>query len=202
MTKRVQWLALTSLVAVWAVAAYWVTTAGGAKRAPLAYTTGQVVAASAARAHAGPKMTVHLDQLEAARRAANEALGSPKNIFAPLAESEPPLPTKRKPGRAMAAKASAAPAVTVPAAPPPPTPEELAAQAARGELAQFRYLGYLNRGGESQAFLAKGTELFIVKNSQTIEQSVVVKAVTPVQVVLQEIRTRVEQTVPILAGAP
>src|SRR5207245_1980623 len=95
---------------------------------------------------------------------------------------------------------ASAPAVTAPAVPPPPTPEELAAQAARQELAQFRYLGYLSRDGRQQAFLSKGKDLYIVRSDETIEQRVLVKTVTPTGVTLQEPRSQVERTVPLVEG--
>ena len=90
--------------------------------------------------------------------------------------------------------------MTAPAAPPPPSPEELAAQAARQELAQFRYLGYLSRDGRQHAFLSKGKDLYIVRSDETIEQRVLVKAVTPTGVTLQEPRSQVERTVPLVEG--
>jgi hypothetical protein len=80
-----------------------------------------------------------------------------------------------------------------------PTPEELAAQAAQQEMAQFRYLGYLSRDGRNEAFLSKGKELHIVQAGETVAQRILVKAITPTNVVLQEPRSHVEKTVS-LAG--
>jgi hypothetical protein len=141
-------------------------------------------------------LKVNLDLLAAARRRTEEAFVAPKNIFAPLptekvalahAKRRTPVPTT-------------APAVTAAAVPPPPSPEELAAQAARQELAQFRYLGYLSRDGRHQAFLSKGKDLYIVRSDETIEQRVLVKTVTPTGVTLQEPRSQVERTVPLVEG--
>ena len=90
--------------------------------------------------------------------------------------------------------------MAAPVVPPPPSPEELAAQAVRQELDQFRYLGYLSRDGRVQAFLSKGKELYIVRSDEMIEQRVLVKTVTPTGVTLQDPRSRVERTVPLVEG--
>ncbi|HET6370195.1 MAG TPA: hypothetical protein VFG95_03300, partial [Nitrospiria bacterium] len=49
------------------------------------------------------------------------------------------------------------------------TPEEIALARAREELAQFRYLGYLNKGGQESAFLSKGKDLFIVTVGEEVQ---------------------------------
>jgi hypothetical protein len=74
-------------------------------------------------------------------------------------------------------------------------------QAGRQELAQFRYLGYLNRAGRSQAFLAKGNALLIVTAGETIEQRILVKTISPSGVTLQEAATKMEQFVTPSADA-
>jgi Tfp pilus assembly protein PilP len=71
----------------------------------------------------------------------------------------------------------------------------LAAQAAQSELAQFRYLGFLSRNGQDEAFLSKGKELHIVRTGGMIEERVLVKAITPKDVTLQETKSQVEKTV-------
>ncbi len=74
-------------------------------------------------------------------------------------------------------------------------PEELARQAGRQELSQYRYLGYLTRAGMDEAFLSRGKDLHIVKAGETINQRVLVKAITPTGVTLQETASQVEHTV-------
>ena len=197
MTRRSQWLTLFLLLGIWAVVAIWIIAAAPEpQRAPLAYVTGKADRANASRPQAGAGLKVNLDLLAAARRRAQEAFVAPKNIFAPLpTEKVAPAHAKRPtPG------SPAVPAVTAPAVPRPPSPEELAAEAARQELAQFRYLGYLSRDGGQQAFLSKGKELYIVRTDETIEQRVRVKAVTPTSVTLQEPRSQAERTVPLVEG--
>src|SRR5204863_10164882 len=137
---------------------------------------------------------VNLDLLAAGRRRTEEAFVAPKNIFAPLPTEKDKMALTHAKRRTPAP--TTAPSVTAPAVPPPPSPEELAAQAARQELAQFRYLGYLSRDGREEAFLSKGKELYIVRSEETIEERVRVKTVTPTGVTLQEIRSQVVRTVP------
>ena len=153
MSTRTQGIALLVLGAIWAGVVLWVVVSEPEpQRVPLTYVTGQAVRAEMGRTPAGAGLYVHLDRLAVARRQAEEALVSPKNIFAPLRSDEPkvalakPLPKAPEPP----------PKPAAPAPPPPPSPEELAAQAARQELAQFRYLGYLNRPDKEEAFLSKG----------------------------------------------
>jgi hypothetical protein len=197
MTRRSQWLTLVLLLGIWAGVAIWVIAAAPEpQRVPLAYVTGKADRAKASRPKAGTGLKVNLDLLAAARRRAEEAFVAPKNIFAPLPTEKVALTHAKRP----APTPPLAPAVAAPAVPPPPSPEELAAQAARQELAQFRYLGYLSRDGREEAFLSKGKELYIVRTNETIEQRVLVKTVTPSGVTLQEPRSQVERTVPLVEG--
>lgn len=199
MTRRLQWLTLALLLGIWVGVGLWIVTAAPEpQRVPLAYVTGKADRAKASRPQAGAGLKVNLDLLAAARRLAKEAFVAPKNIFAPLSTGKM-APTHAK--RRMPVPTTA-PAVTAPAVPPPPSPEELAAQAARQELAQFRYLGYLSRDGNEQAFLSKGKELYIVRSDEMIERRVRVKTVTPTGVTLQDPRSQVERTVPLVEGKP
>src|SRR5207245_10971128 len=129
--------------------------------------------------------------LAANRQRTEKALGSPKNIFAPVFPGQG--------GFAMSgAMSNPAPVVQL-------TPEELALQAGRQELAQFRYLGYLSRGGRDEAFLARGNTLHIAKTGETIDQRILVEAISPSGVMLQETYTEIEHLVfptPAMPGAP
>lgn len=205
MTRRTQGLTLFALLGIWTGVAFWVMAgAPEPQRVPLKYVTGKTARPEAGRTSVGTGLQVHLDLLAAARRQVEAAFVTPKNIFAPLPTEKtvssvakrrvPPLSPVPAPVPAPV------PPVAAPAAPPPPSPEELAAQAARQELARFRYLGYLSRDGRDQAFLSKGKELYIVRNDETIEQTVLVKTVMPSSVILRETRTQVERTVPLVEG--
>lgn len=195
MNPRMQNVLLPLLGVVWAGLALWVFVAGPEEQhVPLKHVTGQKAPRESGRSQAAQTFKVRVDLLDAARRQAETAFGTPKNIFASLPADE------TKPKVAMVHRAPPPPPkVEAPAVLPGPTPEELAAQAAQAELTQFRYLGYLSRQGRQEAFLSKGKDLHIVRTGDTIEQRVLVKTVTPTDVTLQETRSQVEKKV-LLAG--
>ncbi|PJA78574.1 MAG: hypothetical protein CO149_03240, partial [Nitrospirae bacterium CG_4_9_14_3_um_filter_51_5] len=107
----------------------------------------------------------------------------PRNIFAPLGTSQivarqetDSAPTSRPTWKAL----------PPPPQPPPPGPSaaDLAGQRAREQLNQFRFLGYLTKGGESQAFLTNGQAIYIVKQGEILEGRVQVNKIEPETVVL------------------
>lgn len=211
MSRRNQWLGLLGLLAVWAGLLVWqVLTPEEPRRAPLTYVSGQGGHAQTIRGKP-LGLKINLDLLAAHQRQAEKPLVAPKNIFVPLKEertrmagsapatvakaSPPPASSPDKPPAGAETLGVPAPPPGPPPPPPGPTPEELAKQAGRQELAQFRYLGYLSRGGREEAFLSKGKDLHIVRAGETIEQRVLVKAVAPTGVTLQETVSQVEHTV-------
>lgn len=194
MNTRAKWAAVLLLGGLWAGLALWdLVAAPEPQRAPLAYVTGQKSSREAGRGKADTGLKIRMDLLEAGRRQAEGAFAAPKNIFAPLSLEE------RRVQVAAARAVKPPPVAVVPPPPAGPTPEELAAQAALSELGQFRYLGYLSRQGRDEVFLSKGKELHVVRAGDTIEPRVLVKAVTPKDVILQETRSQVEKTI-LLAG--
>lgn len=194
MSARAKWVAVLLLGGLWAGLVLWdLVAAPEPQRAPLTYVTGQKSSREAGRSKTETGLKIRMDLLEAGRRQAEGAFAAPKNIFAPLLLEE----QRTKVAAARAVKPP--PVVVVPPPPAGPTPEELALQAAQAELAQFRYLGYLSRQGRDEVFLSKGKELHIVRAGDTIEPRVLVKAVTPKDVILQETRSQVEKTI-LLAG--
>jgi hypothetical protein len=227
MTTRAKWMVLLLLLATWAGIGVWlVMDANEPQRVPLKFVSGQSGAQRVARGQDNAGLRVDLALLMANRQSGDNSFVAPKNIFRPLKmEREPaaPLlsPKKREAPRqdpappVPLAPASESPtipplapletAIPVVPAPPPvpvgpsgPTPEELARQAGRQELSQYRYLGYLVRGGRDEAFLSKGKDLHIVKAGETIDQHVLVKAIAPTGVTLQETASQVEHTVALL----
>src|SRR5437773_11022717 len=176
MTIRSQWLILVLLLGIWAGVAFWIMAAAPEpQRVPLAYVTGKADRAKVSRPQAGAGLKVNLDLLAAGRRRTEEAFVAPKNIFAPLQTEKEKMALTRAKRRTPAP--TTAPVVTAPAVPQPPSPEELAAQAARQALAQFRYLGDLSRDGKQQAFISNGKDLYIVLSDEPIEQRELVKTV-------------------------
>lgn len=81
--------------------------------------------------------------------------------------------------------------VEAPPPPPPKTPEQLAEEAARAELAQFRLIGIVLRGGRGQAFLMKGEQSFMVYAGDRAGDRFTVESVTTEGVVLKDPRTGV-----------
>jgi Tfp pilus assembly protein PilP len=166
------------------------------QRVPLTYVSGQKAKAETARAKSGSggsrsDLKIHLELLAASRQRSEKSLGSPKNIFAPVFPAQ-------------SSSAPSAPPTIAAVAPViyQATPEELAQQAGRQMLAQFRYLGYLSRGGKDTAFLSKGNELHITQAGETIDQRVLVKTITPVGITLQETSSNVEQVVSLAGEVP
>ena len=192
MTHRTQVTLLLVLGGLWAGLIVWAfMSTPEPPQAPLTYVTGQKASRTAVRGINDGNLKIRMDLLDAAGKQKDAAFMSPKNIFSPLPLADP---------EAVAAhRRRAPPPVVVSPVPPGPTPEELAAQAAMAELAQFRYLGYLSRQSRDEAFLSKGKDLHIVRAGETIEQRVLVKTITPRDVTLQETRSHVEKTVS-LAG--
>ncbi|MFA9561295.1 MAG: hypothetical protein ACERKU_03085 [Nitrospirota bacterium] len=122
----------------------------------------------------------------------------PRNIFAPLGlrkvvakQKTPITPTPSRPTSAPSS----------PAPPPGPSPSDLAAQRARQQLNQFRFLGYLTKGGESQAFLTNGQAIYIVKQGEMMEGQVQVNKIEPETIVLStqvlETGNQVQATIPL-----
>lgn len=120
----------------------------------------------------------------------------PRDIFSPpglktiAAMPENPSPPPSRPSM-------------TPSAPPPPgpSPAELAAQRARQQLNQYRFLGYLTKGGESQAFLTNGQAIYIVKQGEMLEGQVQVHKIDPETIVLStqvwETGNQVQATIPL-----
>jgi len=124
------------------------------------------------------------------------AFSQPRNIFAPLglqkvvAKQKTPITTPSRP--------TIAPPSPVP---PGPSPSDLAAQRARQQLNKFRFLGYLTKGGESQAFLTNGQAIYIVKQGEMMEGQVQVNKIEPETIVLStqilETGNQVQATIPL-----
>jgi len=120
----------------------------------------------------------------------------PRNIFAPIGLRNvvakpvipitPPVSQKHAPSSP---------------APPGPSPAELAAQRAREQLNQFRFLGYLTKRGESQAFLTNGQAIYIVKQGEMLEGQVQVNKIEPETIVLStqiwETGNHIQATIPL-----
>lgn len=102
--------------------------------------------------------------------------------------------TKRdlfQPKLAAVAKTPKKVAAAVPPAPPPKTPQELAADAARAELAQFKFVGVVFRGDRGQAFFVKGDQVFLAVVGDKIGDRFVLEKIDPHSAVLTDSATNV-----------
>lgn len=217
MTNRTKWNLLGGLLLLWsAVIAFRVMTEPEPQRVPLKYVSGQRVVREEARKETDVPLVVRPTHATAAA----VAFTAPKNIFAPLDLRTDEEKAAAAQARLLAAKKkteqAAAAAAPAPPAPPPPTPEELAAQEAqrqaelarqqkeqaiqqaRAAMSRYRFLGYLTRNGAPQAFLGKGSEIYIVKTGETVEGKIQVKSIDAAAVKLMEQNTSTETSLPLV----
>ena len=125
---------------------------------------------------------VQLDLLAAARTQREMTFTPPRNIFAP------PRPDDSGAARANQSELD------------PVSEQALHRQVVLDGLAQFHYLGFVRMEEEWRkkgelAVLTKNDDLHVVRTGETVEDHVVVKAITQESVTLQDRQSRVEHTV-------
>ena len=157
-------------------------------RVPLTNVSGL---ASTARARRGTidGLHVQLDLLAAARTQREMTFTPPRNIFAP------PRPDDSGATRANQSEFD------------PGSEQALRQQEVLAGLAQFHYLGFVRMEGGWRkkgelAVLTKNDDLHVVRTGETVEDHVVVKAITQESVTLQDRQSRVEHTVLLSEEAP
>ncbi len=132
---------------------------------------------------------VQLDLLAAARTQREMTFTPPRNIFAP--------PRSDDTGVARASQSESDPGLE----------QAQHQQMALDGLAQFHYLGFVRmeegwRKKGELAVLTKNDDVHVVRTGETVEDHVVVKAITQESVTLQDRRARVEHTVLLSEEAP
>ena len=132
---------------------------------------------------------VQLDFLAAARTQRDMTFTPPRNIFAP------PRPDDSGAASANQSESDAG------------SEQALRQQAALAGLALFHYLGFVRldeglRKKGDVAVLKKNDDLHVVRNGETVEDHIVVKAITQESVTLQDRQSRVEHTVLLSEEAP
>jgi hypothetical protein len=135
-------------------------------------------------------MHVQLDLLAAVRTQREMTFTTPRNIFA--------LP---HPDDAGAARANQS------VLDPGSEQEALRQEAVLAGLAEFHYLGFVRmeqgrRKNGEMAVLTKNDDLHVVGIGETVEDRVVVKAITQESVTLQDRQSRAEHTVLLSEEAP
>lgn len=216
MTKRTQILLFGALLLLWAgVIAVRVMTEPEPQRVPLKFVSGQTLIRDTLHKDSSAPATVAPKQAATAQ----VVFKTPKNIFAPLDIRTDEAREAEARARLLAARKKTEQVVaTAPQPPPPPqpTPEELAAreaqrqaelarqqkeqaiQQARKAMGQYRFLGYLTQNGSPQAFLGKGSDIYIVRAGETIEGKIQVKSIDAAAVKLLEQNTSTETSLPLV----
>ena len=157
-------------------------------RVPLANVSGPASTSVAARGTV-EGLRVQLDLLAAARTQRDMTFTPPRNIFA--------LPNPNDPMTAGTNQSELDPG----------SEQTQRKQEALAGLTQFHYLGFvrmeegLRKKGEL-AVLTKNDDLHVVRTGETVEDHVVVKAITQESVTLQDRQLRVEYTVLLSEEAP
>ena len=157
-------------------------------RVPLANVSGPASTSRAARG-TGEGLHVQLDLLAAARTQREMTFTPPRNIFAPPSSNDP-----------MTTRANQSEF-------DPGLEHTLRQQEALAGLTQFHYLGFVRmeegwRKKGELAVLTKNDDLHVVRTGETVEDHVVVKAITQESVTLQDRQLRVEHTVLLSEEAP
>lgn len=157
-------------------------------RVPLANVSGQVTT-TAGRRGLAHGLHVQLNLLAAARSQRELSVTTQRNIFAPL-----------RPDDFGASQ-------TVTSGLDPGSAQALRQQAVLAGLAQFHYLGFVRmeegvRKHGELAVLSKNDDLHVVRIGETVDDQVVVKAITQESVTLQDRPSRVEHTVLLSEEAP
>lgn len=157
-------------------------------RVPLANVSGTASTSRAARGGA-EGLHVQLDLLAAARTQREMTFTPPRNIFAP------PRPNDSMTTRANQSEFDSG------------LEQPMRQQAAIEGLTQFHYLGFvrMEEGWQTKgdlAVLTKNDDLHVVRTGETVEDHVVVKAITQESVTLQDRQLRVEHTVLLSEEAP
>ena len=205
MTKRTKgWLAIF-LSATWAALVIFVAmNQPSPERVPLKFKSGpaQDIAEKHVRESDNP-FTVRL-----AKAKTHELPHLPShNIFAPLDTSSPEATVRQMNKHAVSGQVkppqspNPSPIVAEPAA--PPSQQEITAQRAiqqaemarleaMHELGAFRFLGFLERNGVAQAFLARGDELYVVANGDAVDGRYVITVLNTSSVKIHATSTGVE----------
>lgn len=151
------------------------------RRAPKVYVSGKPAPRTVGRTVEGENdLSVHLNRLSAPPAGSREAK---KNIFSPIQVFVPKAPTPK-------------PTIT-PMPTATPTDLERAQAVSRAEMANYKYVGYLDRQGRATAVIARGEELFTVRKGKTIFGSIRLKEVQPDSVVILDANTQMESTLPL-----
>jgi hypothetical protein len=157
-------------------------------RVPLTNVSGPVSTPRASRGTVDG-LHVHLDLLAAARTQREMTFTAPRNIFASPRPAESGAASANQPALDSGSE------------------QAQHRQVVLDGMAQFHYLGFVRmeegfRKNGELAVLTKNDDLHVVRTGETVEDHVVVKAITQESVTLQDRQSRVEYTVMLSEEAP
>lgn len=175
-----KWALLVVLLAIWGGAGMWLwSSADKPVRVPLTNISGHQPIRQGPNGHSGG-LHVQLDLLTSSRDQRSLSFAMPRNIFS-------------LPGTAEAAGLSSSVAPDV----------AQQQQVILTELSQFHYLGFVRKeggdGGKAHDFavLTKNDDVHVVRKGEMLENRVLVKAITPDSVMLQDKPSHLEFAVPL-----
>jgi len=205
MTKRTKgWLAI-ALCTTWAALVIFVVmNQPSPERVPLKFKSGPAQDIAGKETHGSDSpFTVRL-----ARAKTHELPHLPShNIFAPLDTHSPEAPVRQMNTHTVSGqvKPPQSPSSTPIVAKPPASPSEqeitaqmatqqteIARLATMRELGAFRFLGFLEQDGVAQAFLARGNELYVVANGDSVDGRYVVTVLDTSSVKIRATSTGIE----------
>ncbi len=187
---------LIGLLVLWgALLFYRAVFSEGPQRAPMKYVKGAVQTAAKGGGSASIKI-----QTELLNREPPPLPAEVKNIFAPVPSPKPPAPS------APVTPPPLPPPTPGPVLPPPPvvtgpTPEELALARARADLAEIRYLGFLDRGnGKQEGFFSRRQETVIGERGGLLFSRFLIRELSSSVAVLADQDTQAEVTLQLSEG--
>ncbi len=185
-TQQEKRLLLVLVVAFAGLVLYRVFSGEATQTAPLTYTPGMKVASPVRRGLQQPGTGQDALSVILSRRVERYP-GMARDLF--RLNTPKPVVVKKP------VVVETAPTPTVPVK----SPEEIAADAARADLATFRFLGYLT-DKDSSVFLSKSGELFIARSGDTVLKTYKIKSVGKDHVILYDTATKVEVRIDLTGG--
>ncbi len=203
-----QILLLSSLVALWIGLLIWqFGYSTEPQRVPLTHVSGPKVATRTTVTPVSGSLQVHLERLAAIKGQRQATFSAPRNIFASLLPPPAPPPVPEPTPR----RRSRGPAKPVP---PPQTPEpeieeekgpsaeDIERLRIATELNLYRYVGFMAVGDGPQkkktmAVVVKDDQMHLLQVGETIAGEVLVKAMTPTEITLQDIGSKITQIIPV-----
>ncbi len=209
--SRNQVLFLLSLVALWVGLLMWqFGHSAEQERVPLAHVTGPKVGGRAPASPVSGGLQVNLERLAAIKGQRQATFSAPRNIFASLLPpAEPVAVPDPAPSRRGRSRGSAKPAAPPSDAAEPlveeekgPTAEEIKRLRIATELNLFRYVGFMAVGDgqlkkKTMAVVVKDEEMHLLQIGDTIAGEVLVKAVSPTEITLQDLASKITQVIPV-----